>query len=141
VRQWIVRRNTRRASVDPLGDLRQAALARGLFAAAGLLKWLMGGPIGTAASRLAEIDVEPLDANALLGQAVAEHWQVFDQHRADGSCLSFETSDERSFVDSDVERQCAQLGRAQSQANLAAVLRCRERSGDAVQQAGSVDRT
>jgi hypothetical protein len=114
---------------DPFGDLRQAAFPRRLLAVTGLLKWLMCGPIGTAATRLAEIDVEPLDTDALFGEAVAKRGEILDEHRADGSSLRFKSGDQSSILHADVERQCAELRGTQPQANLAAVFRRRERAG------------
>ena len=126
-------RDSCRTGDDPIGDLRQAALARQLPPAAGLLKRLMSGPIGIAAARLAKIDVESLDANALFSQAVAECGEILDEHRADRSRLRFESGNKRAIVDPHIEHDGAELRWTQSQTNFSGILRCRERPRNSVQ--------
>jgi len=99
------------------------------------------GLIGHAAGlTLHKIDIEPLDANSLFRQAVAERGQVVDNRQTGCIGLGLQMRGERTIFHADIQLQRAELRRAESQTHFSVTLLSGGKSAnDAADQTDGVD--
>ena len=128
-----------------VGDWRRGVATRGavrcgralVLLAAAVLR---GRVLLAAAGVAADIDVEALDLDVLLGEPLAEGGQIVEQQLARGGVVGFDRGGERTLVHRELEPHRAEFGRTESQLKRSAAflggVNC---AGDAADKAGRVD--
>ena len=102
-----------------------------LFAGSGLV----------AGAVAADVDVEAIDANVVLGEAITQRGQVVEQCLSRDGRVGFDFGRHDALLHVELDPHGAELRRAESQAErAAAILRGFNGFGDAADETGSVDR-
>ena len=97
--------------------------------------------VGLVAGAVAtDVDVEAIDANVVLGEAVTQRGQIVEQGLPRNGRIGFDFGSHDALLHVELDPHGAKLGRAEPQAEgAAAILRGFDGFGDTADKAGGVD--